>query len=69
MKTESFWIRLNVVTFLWQCFRYYWKARNSTGISYFQVGNHGVPQTVVMIATGRNAWQVSQFAADYFGRQ
>ncbi len=55
------------LSFLWTCAKYYFRARKvAQGLTYFAVSTHGVPQVSVMIAHGRNAWRLSQFAVTYF---
>lgn len=67
---EQKYVRLTCLSFLWQCWRYYRRAREmNQGISYFTISNHGVPAITVMIAHGRKAWEVSQFATDYFAQR
>jgi hypothetical protein len=59
---------VTLASFLWHCVTCYFRARReSKGVSYFAVLEHGVPQVTVMIAHGREAWQVSEFASGYFG--
>ena len=58
----------NAFAFLLECWRAYQKAKSDDlKITYFTVSRHGVPATAVMVAHGRSAWQVSDFAARYFG--
>jgi hypothetical protein len=60
-------VRVTVFSFLWHCLRYYIKAKKmDLGMTYFTIASHGVPQVTVMIAHGRNAWELSTFAAEFF---
>ena len=49
--------------FLWVCSMAY--RSSDTGVTYLSVIRHGVPSLTVLIARDRDAWQLSNFAAEY----
>jgi hypothetical protein len=51
------------VRYLLSCILAYRKLERY-GVVYFAVESHGVPQTVVMVARGRSAWKLSEFAIE-----
>lgn len=55
--------------FLWRCFLAYRLAcSDGAEVSYFALERYGVPGLVVLVAHGRSAWRVSDFAIRYFDR-
>lgn len=59
---------MRALQFLWVAYTAYRRA-GQKGITYTTVtGLGGVPQIVVIVATGREAWRVSQVAIDVFAR-
>lgn len=58
---------MRFLLFLRACCKAYRISRNAqTRIGYFAVTSHGVPQITVIVAIGREAWRVSQLAAEAF---
>ncbi len=53
---------LNFARAVW---RAYWIAKK-TGIHYVSVVSHGVPVVTCIVATGREAWRVSDFALNVY---
>ena len=56
---ESLW-------FVWKSWTAYRKAKQSSRPQYFALTIHGVPQVCVMVATGREAWRITQRAIEEF---
>ena len=58
---------MELLFFLWQCFKVYRKSKKGCGdVAYFAWTWRGVPRLSVVIGMNREAWQVSQFASNYF---
>lgn len=57
------------LTFLWHCYRAYRRAGDIDGIYYFKISRYQVPDAVVMIGRGRNAYTVADFATNFFAER
>jgi hypothetical protein len=61
-----------MIWFLWQCFKVYREAirtGQTGGLHYLGFVRFGVPRICLVMAHGRSAWMVSEFAIRYFGEQ
>lgn len=55
---------LECVISAWRVFRTLRKIGDNS-LTYFACERYGVPKTIVLIGRGREAWRVSDFAANY----
>lgn len=56
---------IDLIIFFYTAYRAYRLARHS-GHAYAASTSHGVPQIACFVATGRDAWRVSQRAVEEF---
>jgi hypothetical protein len=55
-----------MLKFLWQCLKTYQRAKTEPHrLVYFTLSKYGTPETTVLIASGREAWRVSDFVTNF----
>ena len=60
---------IEAIKFAIFAFRAYRAAKRTGGVQYGAVTRHGVPQVVLLCATDREAWRISQCAIEVLEKQ
>lgn len=56
---------IRLVIFLRRCWQAY-RLCETADVAYTSISQYDVPHTVLLVARGRAAWSVSDFAIDFF---